>query len=367
MKNSLGRSLLILLILLHVDIFASAYEWSVKADKTHAYVNEAIHLTYVCEFSDRAELYAIDFNPPKESEDYLLKILSESEKIVDNKRINSYEFVVFAKKAKKIIFEFETTMKKTTKESIENTVIGRDNKEYADFTKKKIRQKAIEVEVQAADKEIVGDFVLEVKRDKSEVKAYEPYHMHISIKGSGDFKAIKPVEFKIDGVKVFAGNVIQDVTLGREGYSGVWSQKFAFVGSNEFEIPQVKIEYFNLKTKDVKELVVDATKVNVVKGYEKKELLDKVDDGFEINYEYFYYLLTFIAGFLLAKVKIKNYKSNTPDIFLNKIENAKSMDEILMILALDGSSKYKEIISDIETKKLTSLKSAKNKLKLIYS
>ncbi len=367
MKNSLGRSILIFLILLHVELFASTYEWSVKADKTHAYVNEAIHLTYVCQFSDRAELYAIDFNPKKDNEEYLLQILSESEKIVDNKRVNSYEFIVFIKKAKKMIFEFETTMKKTTKESIENTVIGRDNKEYEDFTLKKIRQKAIEVEVEASPKEIVGDFTIEVQKDKQEVKEYEPYHMQISIKGNGDFKAIKPIEFKIEGVKVFAGNVIQDTNLDKNGYSGVWSQKFAFVGSNDFEIPQIKIEYFNLKKKDIKELVSELVKVNVVKGYVKKDLLDEVDDGFEINYEYFYYLLTFIAGYLLAKVKVKNYKSNTPDIFLNKIENAKSMDELLMILALDGSSKYKEIISDIETKKLTSLKSAKNMIKLIYS
>ncbi len=62
MKNSLGRAFLILLTLLHVEIFASTYEWSVKANKTTAYVNEAIHLTYTCKFSDRGELYTIDFN-----------------------------------------------------------------------------------------------------------------------------------------------------------------------------------------------------------------------------------------------------------------------------------------------------------------
>ncbi|MCK4875087.1 MAG: hypothetical protein KAS26_04485, partial [Sulfurimonas sp.] len=127
MKNSLGRAFLILLTLLHVEIFASTYEWSVKANKTTAYVNEAIHLTYTCKFSDRGELYTIDFNPKKENENYTLHILSESERIIDNKRINSYEFVVFAKKAKEMNFQFDTTMKKTTKESIESTVIGRDN------------------------------------------------------------------------------------------------------------------------------------------------------------------------------------------------------------------------------------------------
>lgn len=372
MKNNLGKIFLIFLIFVHVEIFASTYEWSAKADKSSVYVNEAIHLTYICEFSDRSELYSIDFNPQKENEDYTLHILSESERIVDGKRINNYEFVVFlkenaAKKAKEINFEFETIMKKTTKESIENTVIGRDNKEYADFTLKTIKQKSIKVDVKPSQKELVGDFVIEVKKDKQNVKAYEPFHMHITIKGNGNFEAIKPIDFKIDGVKIFAGKIIKDIELSKAGYSGLWSQKFAFVGNEEFEVPEINIEYFNLKTKSVDKLHVDASKVEVTKGYVKKELLDEVDNDFKINYDYFYYLLTFIAGYLLAKIKINNYKSNTPDVFLDKIDKAKSMDELLMILALDGSSKYKNIILEIETKKLTSLKTAKNRLKLTYS
>ncbi|MCW8895237.1 MAG: hypothetical protein OQK48_01880 [Sulfurimonas sp.] len=364
MKNNLGKIFLIFLIFVHVEIFASTYEWSAKADKTTAYVNEAIHLTYICEFSDRSELYSIDFNPQKEHEDYTLHILSESERIVDNKRVNSYEFVVFTKKAKEINFEFETTMKKTTKESIENTVIGRDNKEYADFTRKTIKQKSIKVDVKPSPKELVGDFVIEVKKDKQKVKAYEPYHLHVSIKGNGNFEAIKPMDFNIEGVKVFAGKVIQDIELSKAGYSGTWSQKFAFVASKDFKVPEINMEYFNLKTKSIQTLHVDAVKVEVTKGYVKEELLDEVDNDFKVNYDYFYYLLTFIAGYLLAKIKITNYKSNAPDVFLDKIDKAKSMDELLMILALDGSIKYKDIVLQIETKKLTSLKTAKNMVKL---
>lgn len=367
MKNSLGRVFLVFLFFLHVNSFASTYEWSVKSNKSTAYVNEAIHLTYICVFSDRSELYSIDFNPQKENEDYTLHMLSESERIIDAKRVNSYEFVVFAKKAKEINFEFEATMKKTTKESIENTVIGRDNKEYEDFTLNKIKQKSIKVNVKPSANTLVGDFSIEVKKDKQHVKAYEPYHMHIIIKGNGNFEAIKPIDFKIDGVKIFGGKVIKDIELSKTGYSGVWSQKFAFVASEDFSVDEINIEYFNLKTQSIDNLHVDAVKVEVTKGYVKKELLDDVESDFKINYDYFYYLLTFIAGYLLAKIKISNYKNNKSDIFLDKIQNANSMDELLMVLALDGSQKYKNIILQIETQKITSLKTAKNMVKLTYS
>ena len=61
MKNSLGKIFLALFILLHVELFATTYEWSATTNKKSAYVGEAIYLKYTCTYSDRAELYTIDF------------------------------------------------------------------------------------------------------------------------------------------------------------------------------------------------------------------------------------------------------------------------------------------------------------------
>ena len=73
MKRSLGSSLSIFLLFFTLNLSASTYEWSATANKKSAFVNEAILLKYVCKFSDRSELYTIDFNPVGENENYRIK------------------------------------------------------------------------------------------------------------------------------------------------------------------------------------------------------------------------------------------------------------------------------------------------------
>lgn len=364
MKNSLGRVFLIFLVFLHVEFFASSYEWSVKSNKKTAFVNEPIYLTYVCTFSDRAGLYAIEFNPDAESDDFTLNILSESKKIVDGKRVNSYEFVVFAKRAKVIDFKFEAIMKMTTRESIENTVIGRDNVEKEDFTLKKIRLEPLKVDVKPSGRELVGNFIIEVKKDRPQVKAYEPYHLEIAISGRGNFDAVKPIEFNIEGVNVFAEKAMQNIELTKDGYSGRLSQKFAFVGSGNFRIPELKIEYFDLEKKRPESLTLSEIDVQVEKAYVKEELLDKPESNFKIDYNYFYYALIFISGFLFGRIRLKKTKiaKNGDELFKQKTDEAKSLKELMIILALKDAKKYEQLISEIESKKLTSLGDAKKLL-----
>ncbi len=368
MKKNLGRAVLAMLIFLHVEIFASTYTWSAVSNKTTAYVNEPIYLKYVCEFSDSAEFFTIDFNIAGEHEKYLLKNLRESENIVGGKKISSYEFVLFAKEAGKIELDFDAIMKQTNKESVENMVIGRDNMKIGEFVKKIIKQEVLTLDIKETNSTIVGELGVEIKKNEPRVKAYEPYHMQVVIKGSANFEAIKPIAFKIDDVKIFAGEVERKQELSEDGESGEWSQKFAFVASKDFTIPKIEIEYFNLKTQKIERLAQEALNVKVEGGFSKEELLDKADNGgFKFNYSYLYYILTFVAGFLAAKIKIKKrvIKLNAEEEFRKKIDEIKSLDELMVLLALRDSKKYEQIILDIERKKLTSLKSAKKMSKLI--
>lgn len=363
MRKNLGKVLLLISLLLHVEISASTnYIWNASVDKTSAYVNEAIYLKYVCTFSNISELYAIDFNPTGDYEKFVVKSLRQSENIVEGKRVNSYEFVVFAKSAGEISFDFEAVMKKTTKDSIENTVIGRDNVEKEEFEKTTIKQKTINVTIKETNSSLVGNFSLEVKKDEQNVKAYEPYHLHVIIKGDGNFEAIEPLAFSIDGVKVFAEKVMQKEDISGYKEAGEWSQKFAFVSDKNFTIPEIKIEYFNLLEKKKDVLTFDATYVNVAKGFSKDELLDKIEDkSFKFNYSYLYYILTFMAGFLAAKIKINKsvVKQSEDEEFKQKVENAESLQELMFILALRDSKKYNNLILDIEKKRVKSLKDAK--------
>jgi hypothetical protein len=175
------------------------------------------------------------------------------------------------------------------------------------------------------------------------------------------------LEFNIDGVKIFAGDVVQKIELSENAQSGEWSQKFAFVSEADFKIPEIKIEYFNLAEQKSDVLMINAIDVSVAKGFSKEELLDKVeDDSFKFDYSYLYYIFTFIAGFLAAKVKIKKrvVKLNADEEFRKKIDETKSLNELMVLLALRDSKKYEQIILDIESKTIVSLSGAKLLLKV---
>lgn len=361
MKNNLGKIILVFFITSHFALFASEYTWNTHINKSKAYVNEVVYLKYTCKFSDKAGLYAIEFNPVGMYENYEIKLLSKKEEIKNSKRINTYEYVAFIKKAGDIKFDFDVNMKKTNKDSIKSTVLGRDNLEYEEYTSKKLKLKTLHIKAINSDVDLVGIFDIEIKKDEVNIKAYEPYHLQVTISGSGNLDKIKAIELNFENAKVFKNEPVKNYVLTKDGYEGSWSQKFAIVSENDIEFSHIKIDYYDLKEKKKKSLTLDAFVVNVKKAYAKNELLDEVkNEKFNFKDEYFYYLLTFIAGFLIAKIKFKKKNAKTKnEAFNKKIQNAKTIDELLIILILQDSNKYKNIIKKIENKEIISLNSIK--------
>jgi hypothetical protein len=353
--------ILLLIFLLPLQLLSSTYEWKAFIDKERAYTNEAIYLKYVCEFSDRAELFSIEFNPVTQNEEYTLKLLRETTKVKNYKKIITYEFIVFVHKAGVREFEFEMSMQETNQDSIENTVIGRDNGKYEEYEERFMKQKKLIVEVEDAKSPIVGALKMSVSKGQSEVKSLMPYNLEIQLSGNVNFDAIKAATFEIEGVKLFAQEPHETIELTKEGYKGVWSQKFAFVSEKDFSVPPFSLEYFDLLSKEIKKLEFSGVDVVVKEGYKREELLDELEEEYVLDYSYLYCFLAFVMGFLVAKIRFKRDEKNESkdELFKQKIEAAKTMDEVLFILALQNSLQYREIISQIETKELTSLKEVK--------
>ncbi|MDY0233670.1 MAG: hypothetical protein RBS11_06475 [Sulfurimonas sp.] len=361
MKNNLGK--VFLLLLLSVKLFASTYEWSVLADKKSAMTNEPIYLKYSCTFSDIAHTYMIEFNPVVDNEEYKILLLSETKNIIDEKRINTYEYLLYVKKAQNFKLFLDTKMKKTNKDSIKNSVIGRDNFALEDYSVKFIRQEGVEIDIQDAKTELVGKISVDVKKDEnSTVMAYEPYHFEIKIEGHANLDAIEAFHFDIDGVKIIEEKPIKNLELTKDGFVGSWSQKFAFVSDASFRVPKIEIEYFDIDEEKLKLLSFDEVDVEVKELYKKEELLDLEEEkALEIKYEYIYYALTFLAGFLFAKIKFKKRVklSSYEKIFNKKVDDVKTLEELIFLLVLSDAKKYSKIIESIEQKEIGTLQKAK--------
>ena len=364
MNLHLGRVLLLLLIFLELNAFASTYKWSASINKTSAVINEAVHLKYICEFSDNGELYTIDFNPVGEDEKYKIILLKESESLIDGRFTKSYEYIAYPKTVGDIAFEFDVGMKKTTQESINYTTKSRDDdRDNEDFILKLIPQKVLKLEVKHSDSKLVGQFQLEVKKDTTSIQSFEPYHLAINIKGVGNLSDIKEIKYKIDGVKVFTQKPTIDMQLTKSGEEGIWNQKFAFISEKEFKIPKVRISYYSLEDNKLKEMIVEKISLEVKKIYKKEQLLDE-EETYQFSFEFLYYFLSFALGFLVAKIKVKKRKKDfSKEKFLEKVNNAKSLEKLIMILAMEDSKKYEEIILKVEREEVTSIRDVKKYLK----
>lgn len=364
MRKSL-TSIVVFLVVILLDLSASTYKWSAQADKKTAYVNEAIFLNYVCEFSDATELYTIDFNPVQDNEDFTIKLLKESQAIKNSKRVNTYEYMAYVKREGPISFDFDIAMKKTTQESIESTTKGHyDDSVRASFISVPMKQLALSINIKETPSKLVGEFALEVKQDIPKLNAYQPYHLEIEIQGVGNFFNIAPVSYIIDGVKVFTQGVVLKTDLSQGGEKGVWSQKFAFVSEKSFVIPEVAIEYFDVKSGKLKVLTVDGVNVSVEKSvYKKEDLLDIKEKKYLFyKKEFLYFPLIFLVGFLMAKIKLKKKKpqNSQEKLFFNSIKETTSLAKLCFLLVNKDAKKYEELISKIDSKEITSLKKAKN-------
>lgn len=352
MKKDLGKVLVLIFLLLQVNVFA--YTWQTSISKNKAYVNENIYLKYECSFEDRGELYTIDFNPLN-TPAYDLTLLNKKEKFKDGKRTSTFEYIAKLKQSGEIVFDFSAQMKKTSLESIVYASGSRDDDRGDDsFTRNTIKLQVQKVQVTKSGTPLHGDFILKVKKDEPSVKSYEPYHLDVKILGLGNFHDVKAIKYEIDGVKIFSQKPILNIKLTKNGYKGEWSQKFAFVSEKSFSIPAVSIEYFN---KTLQKLSIEKIEVDVRASYKREELLDEVEKREVYDFSFMYYVLTFIAGFLVAKIKFKSKKIQTKESeFRDKIKSRNSLDELQMLLVLKNEKLFESIINSDATLSLSDAK-----------
>ena len=328
------------------------YIWSLKTNKSSVYVNEAVEIEYTCDFEDKAFLYVIEFNPEGENEAYRMLPLGEVENIKESKRSNTYRYVLFPKKAGHKEFRFSALMRKTTKASIENSVIGRDNVESYAFIDKEALLPVIELEVLDQQEKMTGRFALNAALDKKEVKAYEPVHLDVHVSGEGDFDQMQDYNLSIDGVKIFSEPGEKHYRLTKEGFKGEWEQKFSLVGEKSFTIKPLELSYFDIGKKERVVLRSDTFDVKVTEGYKREELLDEVakkEGSSWWSFTYLYFLLTFVSGVVTGGF-VSQFRGvrKVPQGFEAEIGACTSVKNLLTKLVMSGDVRYRGVIQKYE-------------------
>lgn len=342
-------------LLLMVAVSLHAYHWEVSAAKTDPYVNEAVQVVYTCTFDDAAMNYTIEFHPRRQTPHYRLERLSEQESLTDGRRINRFEWVVFPTQAGPLSLTPRVLMRRTTRGSIENAIIGRDNVQDYQFTDENVTLPALQLDVRGHDATWFGRYTLTVDAAATQVDAFAPLQLTVRLEGVGNMDRIAPFALAPKGVHRFADAPQRAVVLTPEGYRGTLTQRFAFSADHNFTIPALHLRIFDARTGQPRELRSAPQLVEVVKRYDKKQLLDAEPakaGGFAWHWWYLHFPLTFLLGVLIgwrlrgvAGVRLRRKSARTLQA---KIAAASDVKTLLVLLALDPQRRFDPLIAEAE-------------------
>lgn len=334
MKKILGS-----LLFLTLGLWAkSGYEWKVEISEKELYLHQAVTLFMECTFDEKGKNDDVSF-VPDDNTPFELELLSETTHFEAGKKILQYRYVVFAKEAGEFVLELKPRMLFTTQSAVDNIIVGRDNVNELEVQREVAKLEPIRLRVKETASDFTGKLSLKTRQDSLKASAYEPVHLEIEIEGEGNLHKLEPFTFEIEGVEVFSDTPEVQLRLSEAGYRGKWIQRFAFVGKEDFTIPSVSLGYFDLASKEEKVLKSEAYSIKIAsEGIKREELIDRVNlpsSSIELKdyLSYLYYLLSFIFGFVAAKL-LKFPQRTAKKQKGEKIKAAKSAKELLDVLII---------------------------------
>lgn len=361
MRRSLGKVLL-LTVLFPLLGWGANYQWYlIKSPKTLR-VGQSALVQYECRFEGSAAEYSVKLNL-KDNQDYTIRLLSEHDQIVKGKRINTFDIVVTPKKSGHIDVKVDGIVEYVPPGAIDyNAHLGRDNISKSDIVVTKTTLPSFGFEVQPNNTALIGNITMDVHVDRMSVRAHEPLHLSLIIKGSGNLEQYVPYELNISGVKVFSEPPQKYLTPSSDGVEGEIRQEFALVAEKSYVIPPVSLSLFDTLHNRSKVLQSAPVSVEVGEGYDPLSLLDAPDltDTATLK-RYAFYSVLIALGVLLGEAGRILWRHRPRKKSEKFWERAKNKKELVLILALRGEKRYEAIIAALESDSIT-LSEAKKKL-----
>ena len=372
MKRIHGSILFLLLCLVPSWLYAGApYAWSVTQSSGDAVQHEAIFVEYTCRFDSEAYEYIIVFNPPEETDAYRMVVEGTREQIIGEKRVNTYRFIVFPKKAGALKLAFDASMERTTKASIENNVIGRDNVKKLDYTAQKAVLPSVDIAVSAQETPYAGQMKLSVAVDKTETDAYAPVQVRIRLEGYGNLDAVGAFTLDIPKVKQFTDGPEKNLRLGKNGYAGSLEQQFAIVSENNFTVPALQLRYYDTVQGRSVTLTSKPQAVTVrAPTLQEDSALPKTQKS-ETTWPagtWLQIVLALIAGIAIGRFLLPVTAEERGDTPLSKqIMRCSDPRKFAAYLAMLDADKYRELIDEIEQKMKRGEKADLKRYKSMFS
>ena len=345
MKNIHGRWLLLLMLLVGSGLYANRLvDFNFKANKRLVYEKEALELTFTAEQKDRSDVMFF-FLEPKKSPEYKITLLKkEATELAYHHKRTTFHYLLFPLKSGKVAIEFDFTVKVASDEAIAQVYEGsRDNVKWIETDNTTIPLDPFEIEVKALAQEVdlVGDFTIDSKIDKTDTDPYEGVHLKYFLKGIGFDEFNLDLIPQNNSLDIFKDIIKHYNKATPKGYEIRQEYSYAILANEDFTLPSQEIRcfspqknsYYTLKTKEYKIHVNRPNKASLL----DKEEYPKEPFVYEKIQDLFLYALIFFAGFASAKIFHREKKIEKIAAF-EDIKKSTSAKELLFLL----TNKYQD-------------------------
>jgi len=280
-----------------------------KSNKKEVFIGETFNVKLI--FKQKKDADAIDskFYPPK-LDGFWIKYQSPPKKYEDKKYIiTEIDYKMAAQREGNL----EITPAKI---KIAQREIKRDY--WSSFSPsikwKSYYSNSLKMKVFAPPKglELVGDFDISVKVDKTKIHPNQPVSAVVTIKGDGNIEDIETFKPFVQDANVFE----EKPKINQK--DSIFTQKITFVSDKSFKIPPFKIRYFDPKTKKIEQKWTQPIDIIVEGNVASKDegvVIKKASSDFvaspkdkeisiEVSYAITWAILSFIAGLFMGAVSV---------------------------------------------------------------
>ncbi|QKJ24054.1 BatD family protein [Poseidonibacter lekithochrous] len=342
------------------------FDLTIKTNKNDVYVGEDIILTVVFKYKKHSQIVDLSFEQPNFN-NFWFKQLNSSKQYEDG------NFVV--QELNFLLFPLKAGLLEITPMIIHTQMVDPRKSAYAMFSNGlstfKVYSNALDLKAKdlPSGVDLIGDFDIEAKLDKTKVKKGESISYRLKVDGVGNIDDIKDIKLDLKEATIFE-NKPKIIASFKDGkYTGSYTKVFSLLLNKNTTIPSVKLSYFNklenkVITKETKSFVIEVenkneniTPVTLEKKNNSVQNMTqiKVVEKSSIKDNILYFSLGIISTLLIFGlyyyvIKQKEKKEFNDRPLLKKIKASSSSNDLLKILSpfIKTNSSLDKLIFDLE-------------------
>ncbi len=328
MDINLGR---IVFLLLFPPLLFAEITLKLELSKDEIHLNETIKATLVLEYTDEDEVIKvadIDFDGYR---DFSITKL-EPQKLVSDTNLTTYKYgyLLEPKSVGAATLPRQEVKLSTKKDRFVWTRLYTDER---NITIKPLYQNL----------PIQGSYEIEAVADKTAALPNKPINLKLVVRGEGNIQEIGRFDLGLKNQLVFSDAPEVNASFKERAYSGEFVQRFSILADRSFTIPSLKLTYYDIDAKMVKDVTTKPIFINIDEQAAKK--------GDSPYLKYLFGVIGIALGVALLPFYryLQRLKLEYKSPLAREIKNAKSDKELYdLLLPYSKNSELAGVMRELE-------------------